>query len=78
MQLVMWQVLLISGRKLDYEVNGATAEEEAGFVTLIRFPPGSPAGMATALFNFKSGAMEVCVSHSHYLICSALWLFACN
>ncbi len=75
MQLVMWQVSLISGRKLDYEVNGATAEEEAGFVTLIRFLPGSSSGMATALFNFKSGAMEVCVS---YLSCSALWLFACN
>lgn len=49
----------MSGRKLDYQVNGATPEEEAGFVTLIRYMPGTPLGKATAVFNTRSGAMEV-------------------
>lgn len=50
---------LVNGRKLQYEVAGATSEEEDGFVTLIRYTPQSPQGRATALFNFKISVMEV-------------------
>ncbi|KAG0591822.1 hypothetical protein KC19_1G204700 [Ceratodon purpureus] len=50
---------LVNGRKLQYEVAGATSEEEDGFVTLIRYTPQSPQGRATALFNFKVSVMEV-------------------
>jgi hypothetical protein len=49
----------VSGRRLDYQVNGATSEEEAGFVTLVRYTPDTPSGKATALFNTSSGALEV-------------------
>lgn len=50
---------LVNGRKLQYEVPGASSEEEDGFVTLIRYSPESPQGKATALFNFKVSMMEV-------------------
>jgi hypothetical protein len=53
------QVRLLAGRKLDYEVKGATVEEEAGFVTVIRYTLDYPLGKSTALFNTRSGAMEV-------------------
>lgn len=54
-----FQARLVNGRNLQYEVAGATSEEEDGFVTLIRYSPQSPQGRATALFNFKISVMEV-------------------
>lgn len=49
----------MNGRKLQYEVPGATLEDEEGFVTLVRYSPRAPQGRATALFNFKISAMEI-------------------
>lgn len=54
-----YPVRLVCGRKLQYEVLGATEDDEAGFITLIRYSPNAPSGKATALFNWISGAMEV-------------------
>lgn len=62
----------MSGRRLDYQVNGATPEEEAGFVTLVRFTPDTPSGKATALFNTSSGALEVHVDINSYFSCEVL------
>lgn len=62
---------MVSGRRLDYQVNGATPEEEAGFVTLVRFTPDAPSGKATALFNTSSGALEVRVHIDSYFILSS-------
>jgi hypothetical protein len=57
---LMPQVRLESGRKLQYQVNGATAKDEVGFVTLIRYDrTDARSGQATALFNWRTGAMEV-------------------
>jgi hypothetical protein len=57
----MAQIRLECGRKLEYEVNGAPDEDEEGFVTLIRYDPiDAPFGRAAALFNWRTGAMEVC------------------
>lgn len=54
------QLALVSGRKLDYEVKGSKEEEEIGFVTIIRYNLiDAPHGKATALFNWKTGLMEV-------------------
>jgi hypothetical protein len=50
---------LINGRKLQYEVPNASALEEEGFVTLIRYNAHAPQGKATALFNWKVSAMEI-------------------
>jgi hypothetical protein len=57
----MAQIRLEWGRKLDYQVHGATdRDEEEGFVTLIRYDPiDAPLGRAAALFNWRTGAMEV-------------------
>lgn len=49
---------LLNGRKLEYQVTGAKAEEEEGFVTLVRYTAQCPQGKATALFNWKVSAME--------------------
>jgi hypothetical protein len=62
------QVRLLAGRKLDYEVKGATVEEEAGFVTVIRYTLDYPLGKSTALFNTRSGAMEVTAEESVPLV----------
>ncbi|CAK9255445.1 unnamed protein product [Sphagnum jensenii] len=59
---------LINGRKLQYEVPGATSEDEEGFVTLIRYTQQTPQGKATALFNFKVTAMEVLPEESVLLV----------
>ncbi|CAK9206020.1 unnamed protein product [Sphagnum troendelagicum] len=61
-------VRLLAGRKLDYEVKGATVEEEAGFVTVIRYTLDYPLGKSTALFNTRSGAMEVTAEESVPLV----------
>lgn len=53
------QARLVNGRKQQYEVPGASPQEDEGFVTLIRYGPHTPQGKATALFNFKISAMEV-------------------
>mgnify|MGYP000117208857 FL=1 len=56
----MIQISLECGRKLEYEVNGASEKDERGFVTLIRYDTiDAPFGRATALFNWRTGAMEV-------------------
>ncbi|OAE30292.1 hypothetical protein AXG93_3964s1050 [Marchantia polymorpha subsp. ruderalis] len=52
-------VRLLNGRKLAYQVPGATADDEEGFVTLVRHTPDAPQGKATALFNWKLSAMEI-------------------
>lgn len=62
-------IKLVCGRKLDYEVKGANNEEEGGFVTVIRYnPKDAPLGKATALFNWRSGAMEVLPQESVLLV----------
>lgn len=71
------QVTLASGRRLDYQVNGATLEEEAGFVTLVRYSPDTPSGKATALFNTSSGALEVRTSINAYLCCETFGFLCC-
>ena len=56
----MIQISLECGRKLEYEVKGASEKDERGFVTLIRYDAiDAPFGRATALFNWRTGAMEV-------------------
>ncbi|MCO5579049.1 hypothetical protein L7F22_032901 [Adiantum nelumboides] len=63
------QIRLVCGRKLDYEVKGATDEEEGGFVTLIRYNAiDAPLGKATALFNWRTAAMEVSSNESVVLV----------
>lgn len=57
-------IALISGRWLQYQVRDSPTEEERGFVTVVRYTPECPTGKATALFNWKSGAMEVCGRHN--------------
>jgi len=52
-------VALVSGRWLQYQVRDGPPEEERGFVTVVRYTPECPTGKATALFNWKSAAMEV-------------------
>ncbi|KAL2654252.1 hypothetical protein R1flu_022380 [Riccia fluitans] len=52
-------VRLLNGRKLAYEIPGNSADDEEGFVTLVRHTPDSPYGKATALFNWKLSAMEI-------------------
>lgn len=61
-------VRLLCGRKLQYEDITATRDDEAGFVTLIRYSPDSSFGKATALFNWRSGAMEVSPEESVVLV----------
>lgn len=61
-------VALISGRWLQYQVRGSCCEQERGFVTVVRFTPECPTGKATALFNWKSGAMEVSPGESAILV----------
>jgi hypothetical protein len=57
----MAQIRLECGRKLEYQVNGASGKDEEGFVTLIRYDPiEAPFGRAAALFDWRTGAMEVC------------------
>ena len=55
------QVGLVSGRWLQYQVRDCKPEDECGYVTLVRYTPECPTGKATALFNWKSAAMEVCI-----------------
>lgn len=50
---------LVSGRWLQYQVQNSQPEEERGYVTVVRYTPECPTGKATALFNWKSAAMEV-------------------
>lgn len=52
-------------------MNGATPQEEAGFVTLVRYTPDTPSGKATALFNTSSGALEVRMGIDSFLPCDA-------
>lgn len=59
MDVELMQARLVNGRKQQYEVAGASPQEEEGFVTLIRYGPHTPQGKATALFNFKISATEV-------------------
>ncbi|KAI5082204.1 hypothetical protein GOP47_0001947 [Adiantum capillus-veneris] len=64
-----YQIGLVCGRKLDYEVKGASEDEEGGFVTLIRYNlVNSSMGKATALFNWRTGAMEVSPEESVVLV----------
>ena len=56
---VGYPVALVSGRWMQYQVRDSPAEEERGFVTVVRYTPECPTGKATALYNWKSGAMEV-------------------
>ncbi|KAG0482307.1 hypothetical protein HPP92_010391 [Vanilla planifolia] len=51
-------VMLLQGRKLNYQVKEPNAEEEQQYVTLIRFTTDNPEGKATALLNWKLQAVE--------------------
>jgi len=62
------QVKLLRGRKMQYQVSEEgkklrkieeEAEDEEGFVTLVRFSEDSPNGKATALLNWKLLAVEI-------------------
>ncbi|KAH9305592.1 hypothetical protein KI387_009996 [Taxus chinensis] len=64
---------LLNGRKLQYQVKEAKAEEEEGFVTLVRYTPQCPQGKATALFNWKVSAMEFLPEEDALLV-----LLLCN
>eukprot|EP01018_Ginkgo_biloba_P004606 Gb_23373 [translate_table: standard] len=59
---------LLNGRKLEYEVAGAEAEEEEGFVTLVRYTSQSPKGKATALLNWKVSAVEFVTEEDAVLV----------
>eukprot|EP00250_Pteridium_aquilinum_P017833 c23794_g1_i1 orf=101-2452(+) len=61
-------VRLLHGRKCQYEVAGATEADEIGFMTLVRRTPDASFGKATALFNWKSGAMEILPEESGVLV----------
>ena len=56
---VGYPVALLFGRWLQYRVVDSPPEEERGFVTVVRYTPECPTGKATALYNWKSGAIEV-------------------
>lgn len=60
---VGYPVELVSGRRLQYQVRDCPPEEERGFVTVVRYTPECSTGKATALYNWKSGAMEVHTPH---------------
>lgn len=57
---LVFQAILVPGRKLLYEVKGASTADEEGFFTLVRLSNHQPSGVATGLFNWKSGTVEVC------------------
>ncbi|XP_024521551.1 glycine-rich domain-containing protein 1-like [Selaginella moellendorffii] len=52
-------IMLFSGRHLDFAVPGASDRQEAWFVTMVRFTRDAPQGKATALFNWRSGGMQI-------------------
>ncbi|XP_024522159.1 uncharacterized protein LOC112343246 [Selaginella moellendorffii] len=52
-------IMLFSGRHLEFAVPGASERQEAWFVTMVRFTRDAPQGKATALFNWRSGGMQV-------------------
>ncbi|KAG0630927.1 hypothetical protein M758_1G214600 [Ceratodon purpureus] len=65
---VGYPVALVSGRWMQYQVRDSPAEEERGFVTVVRYTPECPTGKATALYNWKSGAMEVTPGENAVLV----------
>eukprot|EP00897_Mesotaenium_endlicherianum_P002017 jgi/Mesen1/1843/ME000143S00897 len=50
---------VLVGRHLEYRVSGASAEEEHGFLTLVRYSHRRPEGRATALVSWIGSAVEV-------------------
>ncbi|XP_024524999.1 glycine-rich domain-containing protein 1-like, partial [Selaginella moellendorffii] len=52
-------IMLFSGRHLEFAVPGASDRQEAWFVTMVRFTRDAPQGKATALFNWRSGGMQI-------------------
>ncbi|EFJ32892.1 hypothetical protein SELMODRAFT_439262 [Selaginella moellendorffii] len=64
-------VTLVAGRKLQFALAG-TKDVNEGFVTLIRYLPKAPNGKATALFNWKTGYMEVTVEENTMLVAALL------
>ncbi|KAI5058271.1 hypothetical protein GOP47_0026441 [Adiantum capillus-veneris] len=61
-------VTLLHGRKCQYEVPGSRQADEAGFITFVRQLQGIRNGKATALFNWKSGAMEISSEENGVLV----------
>jgi hypothetical protein len=61
---------LLCGKKLQYEVQSPKPETEIAheFVTLVRYTPQAPYGQATALFNWKSGIIQVTEQESVLLV----------
>ncbi|XP_024522650.1 glycine-rich domain-containing protein 1 [Selaginella moellendorffii] len=64
-------VTLLAGRKLQFALAG-TKDVNEGFVTLTRYLPEAPNGKATALFNWKTGYMEVTVEENTMLVAALL------
>ncbi|MCO5572364.1 hypothetical protein L7F22_026117 [Adiantum nelumboides] len=74
-------VTLLHGRRCQYEVFGSRQADEAGYITLVRQFQGTHLGRATALFNWKSGAMEVSSEENGVLVvllCTILAIVADN
>lgn len=65
---VGYPIGLVSGRWLQYQVRDSQPEDERGFVTVVRYTPECPTGKATALFNWKSGAVEVTLGENVILV----------
>ena len=53
------QVIIMPGIKSDYETEYNRQEDEQNFITAVEFSPQHPYGKAVALFNLKSGFLEV-------------------
>lgn len=52
------QVLVLEGRKLQYQIKEANPEEDQHYITIVRSNPENPDGKATALLNWKLQAIE--------------------
>lgn len=53
------KVIIMPGIKSDYETEYNGQEDEQNFITAVEFSPQHPYGKAVALFNLKSGFLEI-------------------
>ncbi|KAJ8446288.1 hypothetical protein Cgig2_005819 [Carnegiea gigantea] len=53
------KVIIMPGIKSDYETEYNRQEDEQNFITAVEFSPQQPYGKAVALFNLKSGFLEI-------------------
>ncbi|GLJ07471.1 hypothetical protein SUGI_0067860 [Cryptomeria japonica] len=54
-----YPMTLYRGRRLQYQVEEGSNNDDMSFVTIVRFFPNAPLGRATALFNWRTGEIEV-------------------